>query len=300
MAQAADTGAEVVAAALKTPVRRSRLMATTFLENKLAVAALCVLLLVVCFCFIGPSLYHTNQVSTDLPESLQHPSAHHLLGTDPAGYDELGRLMLGGQSSLEVGLAAALLASVIGMAWGTLAGFTGGLTDEVMMRTVDTAMAVPPLIIILIVASITTPTVLSMIAVIAGVSWFNACRLTRAETLSLRTRAYIDAARGMGARRVRIVVRHIAPNLLGTVVVQATLSVADAILLLAGLSYLGLGPPPPAVNWGGMLSQGLNYAYDGYWWLIYPAGVAIVLTVVAFNVLGDALRDAVEVRLQKR
>lgn len=295
-----ETGAEAVEAAQETATRRGRRMAAMFWENKLAVAALLLLLLVVCFCFLGPHVYHTDQVSTDLSQALRHPSAGHLLGTDSAGYDELGRLMLAGQSALEVGLAAALLASVIGMAWGTLAGFTGGWLDGVLMRTVDTAMAVPPLIIVLIVASITTPSVPSMIAVISGVSWFNACRLARAEALSLRTREYIEAARCIGARRLRIVVRHIVPNLLGTILVQATLSVADAILLLAGLSYLGLGPPPPAVNWGGMLSQGLNYAYDGYWWLIYPPGVAIVLTVVAFNVLGDALRDTIEVRLQKR
>jgi peptide/nickel transport system permease protein len=257
-------------------------------------------LLVVCLCFVGPFVYHTNQVSVDLPEALRHPGASHLLGTDPTGYDELGRLMLGGQSTLEVGLAAALLASVIGTGLGSLAGFTGRWLDEILMRMVDTAMAVPALIIILIVASITIPSVPIMIAVIAGVSWFNACRLARAEALSLRTREFVMAAKGLGARRYYIIARHIVPNLLGTVVVQATLSIADAILLFAGLSYLGLGPPPPAVNWGGMLSQGLDYAYDGYWWLIYPAGLAIVLTVMAFNILGDALRDSIEVRLQKR
>jgi len=275
-------------------------MAPTLLDNKLSVAAFLFLLLVVCFCFAGPLLYHTDQVSTNLPEALRHPGATHVLGTDPTGYDELGRLMLGGQSTLEVGLSAALLASVIGTALGSLAGFTGRWLDEILMRLVDTAMAVPALIIVLIVAAITVPSVPVMISVIAGVSWFNACRLARAEALSLRTREFVAAARALGARGPYIIARHIVPNLLGTVVVQATLSVADAILLFAGLSYLGLGPPPPAVNWGGMLSQGLEYAYDGYWWLIYPAGLAIVLTVLAFNVLGDALRDAVEVRLQKR
>ena len=195
---------------------RSKLVVATFRENKLALAALLGIVLITLFCFVGPLIYHTNQVATDLQASLQHPSARHLLGTDPAGYDELGRLMLGGQSALEVGLSAALLASVVGTALGATAGYVGGWIDEVMMRAVDAAMAVPALIIVLIVASITTPSVISMIAVISGVSWFNACRLARGEALSLRTREYVDAARVMGARPRRIVVRHIAPNLLGT------------------------------------------------------------------------------------
>jgi peptide/nickel transport system permease protein len=118
--------------------------------------------------------------------------------------------------------------------------------------------------------------------------------------LSLRVRDYVVAAKAVGTRRWRIVMRHIIPNVMGTVVVATTFSVADSILLLAALSYLGLGPPPPAANWGGMLTNGLSYVYLGYWWLIYPAGIAIVLTVVAFNFIGDALRDSLEVRLQER
>ncbi len=269
-------------------------------ENKLAVGAFVVVVVLVLFCFVGPLLYHTNQVTPALPTALIHPGLKPLLGTDAAGYDELGRLMAGGQAALEVGLAAALLASVFGTMLGAFSGFIGGWVDEVIMRAVDSAIAVPALVVILIVAAVVTPSVPTLILVISGVSWFNTCRLARSEALSLRTRDYVQASTSMGARSRWIVVRHIAPNLLGTVVVQATLSIATSILLLAGLSYLGLGPPPPAVNWGSMLSQGLNYALDGYWWLIYPPGVAIVLTVVAFNVLGDALRDVVEVRLQRR
>lgn len=269
-------------------------------ENKLAVGAFVVVVVMVLFCFVGPLLYRTNQVTTSLPTTLMHPSMKHLLGTTEAGYDELGRLMLGGQSALEVGLSAALLASLFGTTLGAFSGFVGGWIDELVMRAVDAAIAVPALVIILIVASVVTPSVPILILVISGVSWFNTCRLARSEALSLRNREYVQASTTMGARTRSIVARHIAPNLLGTVVVQATLSVADSILLLAGLSYLGLGPPPPAVNWGSMLSQGLNYALDGYWWLIYPPGVAIVLTVVSFNVFGDALRDIVEVRLQRR
>jgi peptide/nickel transport system permease protein len=208
--------------------------------------------------------------------------------------------MVAGQSSLEVGIAAALLASLMGTAWGGIAGYVGGWLDPVMMRVVDSLLSIPPLLLILILAGIFIPSVPVLVVVIALVSWMGTARLVRGESLSIRTREYVQAATAMGARNTRIVLRHIVPNVVSVVVVQTTFSVADAILLLAYLSFLGLGPPPPAANWGGMLSYGLNSVYDGYWWLIYPAGVAIVLTVMAFNFIGDALRDALEVRLQVR
>jgi peptide/nickel transport system permease protein len=122
----------------------------------------------------------------------------------------------------------------------------------------------------------------------------------RGETLSLRVREYVEAVRVMGGSTRRVLFRHIIPNTVGTIVVNATFQVADAIIFVATLSYLGIGVPPPATNWGGQLSNGLSFFYDGYWWLIYPAGIAIVLTVVAFNFVGDAMRDAFEVRLQRR
>jgi peptide/nickel transport system permease protein len=272
-----------------------RLIWQVFLQNRLAVVGLGIIAFMVLFCFVGPLLYHTNQVQINILQVTQRPSAKHLLGTD-----DLGRLMLGGQSSLEVGFAAAILASVWGTAWGAVAGYAGGWLDAVMMRVVDSILAIPYLLVVLILATIFTPTVPVLIIVIAMVSWLVTARLVRGETLSLRVRDYVLAAKAAGVRGRWIIVRHIVPNVIGTIVVAATFSVADAILLLAALSYLGLGPPPPAANWGGMLSDGLNYVYDGYWWLVYPAGLAIVLTVVAFNFIGDALRDALEVRLRQR
>jgi peptide/nickel transport system permease protein len=136
------------------------------------------------------------------------------------------------------------------------------------------------------------------VLVVGGIAWLVPARLIRAETLSLRTREFVDAVRVMGGSEARIVVRHILPNAVGTVVVNATFQVADAILTVAALSFLGLGVPPPAANWGSMLSSGVNYTFAGYWWLIYPAGIAIVVTVVAFNVIGDALRESLDVRLR--
>lgn len=277
-----------------------RLMFRVFAQNRLAVLGLGILIFFVLFSFVGPHIYRTNQVNTNLSQLTLAPSRAHLLGTDNVGYDVLGRLMLAGQSSLEVGVAAALLASVIGSVWGGVAGYLGGWVDAVMMRIVDSFLAIPPLLLVLMLASMITPTNLVLIVVIALISWMGTARLVRGESLSIRVREYVQAARVAGARNGRIVVRHIMPNVVGTIVVQTTFSAANSILLLAALSYLGLGPPPPAANWGGMLTDGLNYVYLGYWWLIYPAGIAIVLTVIAFNFIGDALRDALEVRLQER
>ena len=277
-----------------------RLVYGVFIKNRLAVLGLLIIVLITLFSFVGPVLYHTNQVRTNLTQVTQRPSSAHLLGTDNLGYDVLGRLMLGGQSSLEVGLAAALLASVVGTAWGAVAGYAGGWVDAVMMRIVDSLLAIPYLLFVLLLASIFTPSIPVLIFVIAMVSWLFTARLVRGDTLSLRVRDYIIAARSVGTRRWRIVLRHIVPNVMGTVVVATTFSVADSILLLAALSYLGLGPPPPAANWGGMLTNGLSYVYAGDWWLIYPAGLAIIITCIAFNFIGDALRDSLEVRLQQR
>jgi peptide/nickel transport system permease protein len=277
-----------------------RLIFNVFVKNRLAVLGLLIIVLMTLFSFVGPLLYRTNQVTTNLNQVTLRPSSAHLLGTDNLGYDVMGRLMLGGQSSLEVGLAAALLASLVGTAWGAVAGYVGGWIDAVMMRVVDSLLAIPYLLFVLLLASIFYPTIPTLIFVIAMVSWLFTARLVRGDTLSLRVRDYIVAAKSVGTRGWRIVIRHIVPNVMGTVVVATTFSVADSILLLAALSYLGLGPQPPAANWGGMLTDGLSYVYDGYWWLIYPAGIAIVLTVVAFNFIGDALRDSLEVRLQQR
>lgn len=273
---------------------------STFVENKLAVVGLGIVVLFILFCYLGPLVYHTDQAHIDLSQATLPPSGAHPLGTNEVGYDQFGRLMAGGQSSLEVGTAAALLATVFGTLWGAISGYAGGIIDSAMMRIVDALLAVPALFLLLFLASIARPTVGLLILVIALISWLGPARLVRGQALTLRTRDYVTSVRLMGGGPLRTVLRHIAPNVIGTVVVNATFQVADAILTVAALSFLGLGVPPPAANWGDMLSNGINYIYDGYWWLIYPPGLAIVVVVVAFNLLGDALRDSLDVRLQKR
>jgi peptide/nickel transport system permease protein len=271
-----------------------------FLENKLAIIGVVLLAAIFIFCFIGPFFYHTNQVTVNLANENLPPGPGNPLGTDQNGYDILGRLMVGGQISLEVGLAAAVIATVLGTLWGAIAGYFGGVTDAIMMRLVDALLAIPTLFLALVVVSIFPPTETELILVIALTSWLTTSRLIRGEALSLRVRDYVQAMRVMGGGSARAVFRHIAPNAIGTIIVNATFQVADAILLVVALSYLGLGIRPPQTDWGGMLNAGINSVYDGYWWQIFPAGIAIILVVIAINFIGDALRDSFEVRLQRR
>lgn len=277
-----------------------RLALDVFVENRLAVVGVGIFIFLVLFCFLGPLIYQTDQVNSNLADASLSPSLAHPLGTDPNGYDVLGRLMVGGQTSIEVGLAAAIIATTFGVLYGAIAGFFGGIVDAVMMRIVDALLAIPQLFLLLFIATAFTPTIFVLIIAVALVSWLIPARLIRAEALSLRTREYVQAVTMMGGGGSRIIGRHIVPNTIGTIMVNATFQVADAILLVAYLSFLGLGIPPPATNWGNILSGGVDLIYNGYWWLIYPAGIAIVLAVVAFNFIGDALRDALEVRLQRR
>lgn len=267
-----------------------------FTRNRLAVAGLVVVVLFLLFCFAGPLLYSTDQTHTHLNEVNQGPSWSHWLGTDAVGHDELGRLMYGGKVSLVVGLAAGLLATVIGTLWGAVAGYAGGWVDAVMMRIVDAGIAVPALFVLLVVSAITSPGQLGLVVILGLVSWLVPSRLVRAETLTLKNRDYVLTLRAIGGTHGRAVGRHILPNAVSTIVVAATFQVADAILLVAYVSYLGLGVQPPQTDWGGMLSAGLTAVYSDRWWLIVPPGLAIILVVCAFNAIGDGLRDAFDVR----
>jgi peptide/nickel transport system permease protein len=272
-----------------------------FSQNRLALAGLAFLIFILLFCFVGPLIYHTNQINTDLTNYLCRPSSQHLLGCDDVGYDELGRLMVGGQTSIEVGLAAAIVAVFIGTMYGAISGFVGGWVDSLMMRIVDAGLSLPSLMVVIILSVIFHPTPVVLIFIIAVFYWFGVARLIRGETLTLRTREYVQAVRVIGGVPMRSVVRHILPNAIGTIIVQATFAVADSILTLAGLGFLGLGVQAPSTDWGSMLSSGLQYIQGGnYWWLIYPPGIAIILTCISFNFIGDALRDAFETRLQQR
>jgi peptide/nickel transport system permease protein len=281
-----------------------RQIVSVFAENKLAVAGLVVIVGMVLFCFIGPFFYHTDQINAQaaLLHSTENtgPAAGHPLGTDNSGFDILGRIMFGGRYSLIVGFAAAASATLFGVVYGAASGFFGGWIDALMMRIVDVLLSIPQLFLLIVLAVIFRPSLTLMILAIGFVSWLVPGRLIRGETLTLRVREYVQAVKVMGGSRTRIVLRHIIPNAVGTIVVNATFQVADAILLIAYLGFLGLGLPLPQTDWGSMLNSVVSDAQNGFWWKIYPVGLAIVLVVVAFNFVGDALRDSLEVRLQRR
>jgi len=277
-----------------------RLALREFMSNRLAVIGFAILIFFVLFCFVGPLIYQTNQLVTDLSQANQPPSAQHLLGTDTNGFDELGRIMKGGQASLEIGFFAAFVAIVIGTLFGAVSGLIGGFVDSAMMRIVDIFLSIPFLFVVLILAVKFGATVASLSLVIGFFAWQVPARLIRGEVLSLRERDFVHAARTAGASNRRLVSRHLIPNALGVVIVNVTFQVADAILAVSYVGFLGFGLHFPNVDWGDMLSDGSNYLQDGYWWLIFPVGACIVLTVMALNFIGDALRDALDVRLRRR
>ncbi len=275
-------------------------VARTFAQNRLAIVGVGVVVLVVLFSFIGPLIHQTDQLNPNLVAVNLAPGSGHLLGTDSAGFDIVGRLMKGGQSSIEVGLAVGLIATLFGLIYGAVSGFIGGPVDGALMRLVDVGYAIPVVFLFIFMAQIFKPSLTLLIVVLVLVSWLIPARLVRGETLTLRTREYVQAVQVMGGRSWRIILRHIIPNTIGTIMVTVTFQIANAILTLAVLQYLGFGLPPSIPTWGSMLSDGTTYLQDGYWWQVYPALAMIVITVVAFNFIGDALQDAFDVRLQER
>jgi peptide/nickel transport system permease protein len=276
--------------------------ARAFFGNTQALIGIAIIVVMFLFCFLGPVFYHTNETITglNLLQKDQPPSAEHLLGTDDYGYDMIGRLMRGGQATFALGFAVAGLTTVVGTLYGAIAGIVGGIVDGFMMRIIDTLLAIPGLVLLLIMVNIFTPSLLVVILALSVLSWLGVARLVRGEVLSLRTRDYVLAARTMGGGTGRIMWRHMVPNALGVIIVNATFSIADAITALSTLSFLGLGMAAPYADWGTLLSNGLNDLFNGYWWLIYPPAILLILTIIGFSLIGDAVRDSLDVRLRRR
>ena len=284
-----------------------RLALREFVANKLAVAGVVIIVFFVLFCFLGPLIHPTNQTLTqplnaNIAPGASSPLGGHagILGTDENGFDELGRIMLGGQAALEIGFLAAFIAIVIGTLYGAVAGLSGRVVDGVMMRFVDILLSIPFYLIVLILATKFSASVLKLSVLLGIFSWLIPSRLMRGEVLTLRERDFVWAARVMGSSRTRLVYRHLIPNALSVVIVNVTFLVADSILYLAYLGFLGFGLQYPNVSWGDMLGKADTYISNGQWWLVYPVGFCLVLVVMAWNLVGDALRDAFDVRLQRR
>lgn len=270
-----------------------------FWRNKIAWAGVGGLALIILFTYVGPMVWRANPYTPNLLVINQAPTAAHPLGTDNLGRDVLARLMLGGQLSLEIGFISALCSMVIGTAYGLVSGLAGGAVDNLLMRIVDVLISLPSIFLLLLIDSIFQPSAFLLIVILALTSWFYVARLVRSQVLTLRGREYVEAARAAGSRTRRVMVRHLLPNVLGVVMVATTFQVGGSILTIAGLSFLGLGLPPPTPNWGEMLSSSMSYIFQNYWWLIYPPGLLIVAVELAVNLVGDAMQAAFDPRLAR-
>jgi peptide/nickel transport system permease protein len=240
--------------------------------------------------------YNPNAINVDA--MLLTPSAGHWLGTDALGRDVLSRILFGARVSLWVGFVAVGISSAIGLVLGLVAGYFGRLTDEIIMRGVDVMLCFPSFFLILAVIAFLEPSLVTIMAVIGLTSWMGVARLVRAETLSLRGRDFVLAAKVAGAGPVRIIFRHILPNALAPVLVSATLGIAGAILVESSLSFLGLGVQPPDASWGNMLLDGKEVLEIAPWLSVFP-GLAILFTVLGYNLLGESLRDLLDPRLRR-
>src|ERR1700733_12251477 len=290
-----EAGQEII------PLWKQRLR--IFLHNKLAIASVIFLMLVLLFCYAGPLIYHTNQTNQAAALNVafnQAPSAKHLLGTDSSGFDELGRIMFGGEYSLSLGMLAGVITIVVGTLYGMIAGFLGGIVDTLMMRLLDAFLSIPLLFLLITLISVFSRSTVFLIVIIGVTGWFGNARIIRGDALLIKKLEYSQAATAMGASKWHIIRRHVFPNSMSNIVTVATFSVADAILFLSTLGFLGLGIPAPQTDWGTMLQNGTAQISNGYWWEIYPLATVFILVVVAINYIGDALRDTFEVRLLER
>jgi peptide/nickel transport system permease protein len=232
-----------------------------------------------------------------LADRLLPPGARHWMGTDQYGRDILSRLIYSARISLAVGLVAVSIYVFIGTAVGSIAGYYGGWVDSVLMRMTDIFLCIPTFLLILMVIAFVGPSIVNIMVVIGLTSWTDVARLVRGEILSLKEREFIQAAKVIGMKDSRVILKHLLPNALGPVLVVATLGIGGAILIESSLSYLGLGVQPPTPSWGNMLEEGKEHLTDA-WWLITFPGLAIFLTVLGYNLLGEGLRDYLDPRLR--
>ncbi|HEX3019298.1 MAG TPA: ABC transporter permease subunit [Chitinispirillaceae bacterium] len=264
-----------------------------FSHNRLAVTGLVFLLLMIIFCISAPLLTPYTYDSQKLSSGATPPGISHLMGTDILGRDLFTRLLYGGRVSFSVGLCATLVSVVIGIFWGSVAGWCGGKVDSIMMRIVDIAYAFPFTIFVIILMVFFQRSLLLLFLAIGAVEWLTMARIVRGQVMALRQQEFIDAAIGLGLSQPVIIIRHILPNITGPVIIYATLTVPAIMLLEAFLSFLGLGVQPPASSLGILIREGTE-AMEEYPWLLLFPGAVLSLTLFSLNFIGDGLRDALD------
>jgi peptide/nickel transport system permease protein len=265
-----------------------------FLRHRLAVGSLVLFLLIVAFAFLGPELWkYDHTIDRSIPSS-EPPSWSHPFGTTRAGHDYLGQIIRGTQQTLKVAFLVAVMSTGIGAVWGAVAGFYRGKIDGVMMRIVDVLFVVPLLVVVLVLAGMTRGTTWLHVALILGAfGWLNTSRVVRGVVLSLREQEFVEAARAMGASDGRIIGRHLIPNTVGVIIVDATLVIAVAVLVEAGLSFLGFGIVLPDTSLGLLINQAQDAVFTRPWLFYFP-GLFIILICLSINFVGDGLRDALD------
>lgn len=262
-------------------------------RDHLATASLVFLLAIILASIFAPWLTPYAEQGAGAPnivEKFEPPSPSHPFGTDQLGRDVLARVLYGGRTSLTAAFSIVLVALVSGTGLGAVAGYVGGWLDEAIMRVTDIFLAFPPLLLAITIAAVLEPTLTNTVIAIALTWWPWYTRIARGQAVSLRERAFVQAARGLGARDGRIIVKHILPNLMTPVLVQATLDLGTAIMTVTGLSFLGIGVQPPTADWGVMVSEGRLFVQSGVWWIATFAGLLIFLSTLAFNLLGDSVQ----------
>ncbi|MEM9254048.1 MAG: ABC transporter permease [Pseudomonadota bacterium] len=264
-------------------------------RNRLAVFGMTVLLLMIVIALLTPWIAPYGYAQQNLDLGATPPSRAHWLGTDVFGRDLLTQIMYGGRISLAVGFVATTVALLIGVTWGAIAGYAGGKTDAVMMRTVDILYALPFMIFMVLLMVVFGRNMLLLFLAIGAVEWLTMARIMRAQVQSLREQEFVEAAVSIGLSPLTIIRRHLIPNALGPIIVYTTLTIPSVMLLEAFLSFLGLGVQPPQTSWGLLISYGAESMEEYPWLLIFP-GLAMTLTLFSLNFLGDGLRDALDVR----
>ncbi|MGV3488470.1 MAG: ABC transporter permease [Tuberibacillus sp.] len=267
-------------------------------KNKMALISMIFLALLVLVAIFAPLLAPYGYKEQNLEHILEAPSLHHIFGTDEFGRDVLSRMIYGSRISLEVGFVAVVFSVFIGGVIGAVSGYYGKLVDNIFMRLMDILLAIPGILLAIAIVSALGPGLVNVMIAVGIASIPTYARIVRASVLSIRDQEYIESARAIGERDRAIIFKYILPNCMAPIIVQSTLGVAWAILSAAGLSFLGLGLQPPTPEWGAMLSEGREYIFDAYWVTTFP-GLAIVFVVLALNIFGDGLRDALDPRLKK-
>jgi peptide/nickel transport system permease protein len=267
------------------PLWRQRLI--VFRKNKLAIASCIYIIILAIACFLVPHLHPTNQTNQ-------------AIAFNTNGFDELGRIFFGGEYSLTLGFLAGFITIVVGTLYGMIAGFFGGIVDSVMMRLLDAFLSIPYLFLLITLITVFGRSTVFLICIIGFTGWWGNARIIRGDALLIRNLDYAKASTSMGASKMHVIKSHVFPNSISNIVTVATFSVADAILFLSALGFLGLGIQPPQTDWGTMLQAGADQIQNGFWWEVWPLAAVFILVVVAINYIGDALRDAFEVRLLER